>query len=205
MSALYVVAFLAICDDRDSIHSLRATLKYAARRGLRTVSARELPASNYQTIRRHDARRRIVNHTQRREEVIMTINLKKYGPAHKWLKLEDLLDKPPMRERVGHVRVEDGKYGERVVLVFEPSGKMLSLNQTSTGNLLRDFGETDDSWVGKLVEIYAGEVETKSGRTDAILVRGVTDVPTDTAIVAKAAKAAKAKSSKAEMDDEIPF
>ena len=63
-----------------------------------------------------------------------------------------------MRQRIGLVKVEDGKFGERVVLVFEPSGQMLSLNKTSVGNLLRDFGDNDDDWLGKLVEIYAGEV-----------------------------------------------
>jgi hypothetical protein len=92
-----------------------------------------------------------------------------------------------------------------VVLIFEPSGKMLSLNKTSVGNLLRDLGEKDDDWVGKLVEIFAGEVDGPQGPTDAILVCGVTDVPVDAAIAAKAAKAVKAKPKSSEMDDEIPF
>jgi hypothetical protein len=185
---------------------LRAILKHARRRGLIAVEVREL-LTNKQTIRRHDARRRLVNHTQRRNtEVIMTLNLKKYGPINKWPKLEDFHGKPPRQERIGCVRVENGKYGERVVVVFEPSGQMLSLNQTSVGNLLRDLGPTDDDWAGRLVEICAGEVETKSGPTDAILVRGVTDVPVDAAVAAKATMAAK-KSSKSsdDMDDAIPF
>jgi hypothetical protein len=201
MSATYALTLRATNSDRDSIHALRAVLKLAKRRGLLAVEVRELPSINTQTISRHDAKRQIVTITQRRnEKTTMTINLRKYGPTNKWLRLEDFHGRPPRQERVGLVKVENGKYGERVVLVLEPSGQMLSLNQTSTGNLLRDLGSTDDEWIGKLVEIYAGEVETKSGRTDAILVRGVTDAPVDAAI---AANATKVKSS--DMDDEIPF
>ena len=32
------------------------------------------------------------------------------------------------------VKIENGKFGERIVLVLEPSGQMLSLNKTSVGN-----------------------------------------------------------------------
>lgn len=118
---LYAVMFRSTASERDSIHALRAILKHAKRRGLLAVDMRELPSTNNQTIRRRDARRRTVNLTQRRNEVIMSINLRKYGPANKWLKLEDLHGKPPLRERIGDVKVEDGKFGERVVLAFEPS------------------------------------------------------------------------------------
>jgi hypothetical protein len=196
----FVVTLLP-APDRDGIRDLRFLLKIAKRRfHLRALDVRE------QTIRRRDARRRTVKQTQRRNEVLtMTINLKKYGPAHKWLKLEDFHGKPPRRERIGLVKPDtSGKYGERLVLTFEPSGQKLSLNKTSVGNLLRDFGENDDDWVGKLVEISAGEVDGPQGTTDAIVVHGVTDVPVDAAIAAKAAKA-KPKAGGGAMDDEIPF
>jgi hypothetical protein len=42
MSAVYIVTLLATNDERNSIHGLHATLKCAARRGLRTINAREL-------------------------------------------------------------------------------------------------------------------------------------------------------------------
>ena len=135
-----------------------------------------------------------------------TISLKKYGPINKWLKLEDLHGKPPRQERIGHVKEDTaGKFGARLVVTFEPSGQMLWLNKTSVGNLLRDFGEKDDDWLGKLVEIYAGEVDGPQGKTDAILVCGVTDVPADAAIAARAAKTTKKASKPSAMDDEIPF
>jgi hypothetical protein len=204
---LYAVLLQATTDDRASVHALRAVLKLAKRRGLLAVEVRELPSTDQQTIRRRDAQRRIANQMQRCNEVItMAINLKKYGPTKKWLNFEDLHDKPPIREHIGLVKVDtSGKFGERIVLTLVPSGQMLSLNKTSVGNLLRDFGESDDDWLGKPVEVYAGEVQTNNGPTDAILVRGVTDAPTDTAIATKAVKAAKAKTKSSDMDDEISF
>jgi hypothetical protein len=190
---------LRVAPGRDGIRDLRCLLKFAGRHlHMCALSVRE------ESVRRRDARRRIAKQTQRRNEVVTMTNLRKYAGS-RYLKLEDLLDKPPLRERIGLVKIEDGKYGERVVLIFEPSGHMLSLNKTSVGNLLRDFGEDDADWLGKLVEVYAGEVTTKDGTTDTILVCGVTDVPADTAITTKA-KATKTKAAKsADMDDEIPF
>jgi hypothetical protein len=131
-------------------------------------------------------------------------SLRKYGPAGKWLKLEDLHDKPPLRERIGLVKIENGKFGERVVLVLEPSGQMLSLNKTSVGNLLRDFGEDDSGWVHQLVEIYAGEVETQNGPADAVLVRAV-EGSTDAEPKPAPKASGGARRSSADMDDEIPF
>jgi hypothetical protein len=197
----YVVT-LVPARNRDGIRDLRALLKFAKRRlNMRAHAVRE------ESIRCRSAGRRIVDHTtQRREPTIMTISLKKYGPANKWLKLEDFHDKPPRQERIGLVREDTtGKFGARLVLTLEPSGQMLSLNKTSVGNLLRDFGENDDDWIGKLVEIFAGEVDGPQGTTDAILVRGVIDAPVDDAAEAKVkAKAAKARKA-SDMDDVIPF
>jgi hypothetical protein len=189
----FVVTLLP-APDRDGIKDLRFLLKIAKRHlHLRALDVRE------QTIRGRDARRRIANHSSVEKDITNMTSLKRYGPINKYLKLEDLHGKPPMRERIGLVKPESGKFGERLVLTFEPSGQMLSLNKTSVGNLLRDFGDDDSDWIGKLVEVYAGEVQTQNGPADAILVRAV-DAPADAAIAAKA-KAAKSKS----LDDEIPF
>jgi hypothetical protein len=185
---------------RDGVRDLRFLLKIAKRHlHLRALDVRE------QTIHRRDARRGLPTPRSVGEGKFQMVNLRKYGPTNKWLKLEDLHDKPPMRERIGLVKPDNGKFGERLVLTFEPSGQMLSLNKTSVGNLLRDFGEDDSNWVGQLVEVYAGEVETQNGPTDAVLVRGVTDVPADAAIAAKAAKATKAAKKSNDFDDTVPF
>jgi hypothetical protein len=209
---IYVVTLQSSDSERASIHSLRAVLKYARRRRLRILAIRE-----QQAILCRDARHGLSN--TRSVETVETItktvktkettmaNLRKYGPTNRFLKPENLLDKPPMRERIGLVEPDSkGKFGERLVVTFEPSGWKLSLNRTSVGNLLRDLGDDDSDWVGKLVEIFAGEVETQNGPTDAILVRVVPDAPVDATIAAKATKT-KAKTAKSSdiMDDEIDF
>jgi hypothetical protein len=124
-------------------------------------------------------------------------SLRKYASSGKYIKLDELLNKPPLREQIAFVKVEDGKFGERVVLVFE-SGRELSLNKTSVGNLMRDFGDEDNGWVGRSVEVYAGEVETKSGTMDAVLARAANASPADEAKPAKAGGGAS-------FDDDIPF
>jgi hypothetical protein len=199
----YVVTLLP-APDRDGIRDLRFVLKIVKRHlHLRALDVRE------QTICRRDARRRAVKQTQRRNGDIPMTNLRKYGPTNKWIKLGDVHGKPSIVERIGLVKIEKGKFGEQTVLVLEPSGRMVGLNVTSAGNLLRDFGENDDDWLGKLVEVYAGTVPTKSGDMDAALVRAAEE-SADAATVAKAVKAAKAKAkAKAggggDMDDQIPF
>jgi hypothetical protein len=52
MSATYILTLRAANNDRDSIHSLRAVLKFAKRRGLRVTDAREV-----HQIDEHSARR----------------------------------------------------------------------------------------------------------------------------------------------------
>lgn len=128
-------------------------------------------------------------------------NLRKYGPSNAWLKLEDVFGKPPIRERIGDVKEDTGKFGERLVITLAPSGRKLSLNRTSVGFLLRDLGDDDSVWVNQLVEVYAGTVETANGSTDTVLVRAV-EAPANAAV---AAKSEKAKAAKNDMDDEIPF
>jgi hypothetical protein len=190
---------------RDGIRDLRFLLKIAKRHlHLRAIDVRE-----HQTIHRRDARRGLCSSPSVEMKGRQMTNLRKFGPQNRYIKLDDLKDKPPLRERIGLVKVENGKFGERIVLVFEPSRKMVSLNVTSAGNLLRDFGGDDSDWVGRLVEIYAGTVKTKSGTMDAVLMQAIVDEPVDTAVAAKAVKAAKATAEKerkaSDMDDEIPF
>jgi hypothetical protein len=84
------------------------------------------------------------------------------------------------------------------VLFFE-SGAKLSLNATSVGALIRSVGDDFDTWTGHEVEVYAGEVDTKSGKADAVLVR-LLDVETPTPPPKPTAKA----TARADMDDEIP-
>jgi hypothetical protein len=185
----FVVTLLP-APDRDGIRDLRFLLKIAGRHlHLRALDVRE------RTIRGRDARQQIVSSPSVDKDTTNMTSLKRFGPTNRYLKLEDLHGKAPMRERIGLVKPESGKFGERLVVTFEPSGMKLSLNRTSTGNLLRDLGEDDSDWIGKLVEIFVGEVTTNNGTMDAVLVRAA-EVPAD---------AAGAKSKLSDMDDTIPF
>jgi hypothetical protein len=180
---------------RDGIRDLRFLLKIAKRHlHLRAIDVRE-------TIRDRDARRRIVSSPSVEEGHHNMTSLRKFGPTNRYLKLEDLHGKPPLRERIGLVKPETGKFGERLVVTFEPSGMKLSLNRTSTRNLLRDLGEDDSDWIGKLVEIFVGEVTTNNGTMDAVLVRAA-EVPVDAAGAVPTKKTAKPSDN---MDDTIPF
>jgi hypothetical protein len=191
----------------DEIKALRRALKYLLRAGLRCTSVRELPSNNNQTIRRRDARRRTVRSTSVPKETNIMVSARKYGFANRYIKLEDLHGGPPLRECIGLTQVNtSGKYGDRLELTFEPSGKKLSLNKSSVEALIEAFGEETNNWLGRFVEVYAGEIETKDGMQDAVLVRGVPDVPADAGIAAKAAKAAaKARKASNSFDDDVPY
>jgi hypothetical protein len=203
MRATYALVLQSNNSERDSIPGLRAVLKLAKRRGLRAVYVRELPSTDQQTIRRRDAQRRIANTTQRRNRRLKMANAMKYAGST-YIKLDDVHDKPPLRERISFVKEETGKFGDRLVAFFE-SGRKLSLNATSVGILCRDIDQDTDHWTGRNLEVFAGEVDTKSGRTDAVLVR-VLDGETPPADPPKAPpKKMSAGRAGRDMDDEIPF
>ena len=202
----YVVTFQPE-HGRDGIRDLRFLLKIAGRHlHLRAVDVRER-----QTADRRDARRRAVGSTSvvkkpNTKETSIMVSARKYGFTNRFYKLEELHGGPALRECIELVQVNTaGKYGDRLELIFEPSGKKLSLNKTSVEVLIEAFGEETDNWPGRFVEIYAGEIDTKDGTQDAILVRAAPDVPADPAVAAKAVKAAKAKKSSNDIDDTIPF
>ena len=131
-----------------------------------------------------------------------------------YYKLEDLHGQPPALERICFVVEEDGKYGKRLVATFE-SGKKLSLNATSVGNLIRDLGDETEEWNDHNVKVYAGEVAFQNGMADCILVEAIdVDKPVSRkALVERSpAKPVDLKSgggdirrASADMDDEIPF
>jgi hypothetical protein len=133
---------------------------------------------------------------KRREEIEMA-NARKYAGSP-FISLKDLKDKPPLLEKIAFVTEEiGGKFGDRLVATFE-SGKRLSLNATSVGNLI-DISQNFDDWTGCDVKIYAGEVSFKAGKADAVLVEPI-NKPAPTAAPPPAGK-----KSGGDMDDEIPF
>ena len=100
-------------------------------------------------------------------------------------------------------------------MTFE-SGKKLSLNKTSVGNLRRDIDDDYDHWAGHEVKVFAGQVEFQNRQTDCVIVEAVdVDRPipeSRKAVVERSpAKPVDLKSgggvrkASADMDDEIPF
>ena len=103
---------------------------------------------------------------------------------------------------------QKGKFGAKLVLFFE-SGRKLSLNGTSVGNLIRDIGQDYDDWTAHDVKVFAGEVDFKHGKADAVLVELIdTDTPPPTSSKTPPEPPKKPTSKAAagnDMDDEIPF
>jgi hypothetical protein len=60
-----------------------------------------------------------------------------------------------LREQIAVVNT--GKY-DKLNVVFE-SGDILSLNATNVKILQKAYGFDSDLWIGKEIELYAGEVE----------------------------------------------
>ena len=83
------------------------------------------------------------------------------GSGH--IKLEDVKAKPK-REVIAVVKEEDGNFGSRLVLVFE-SGRQLSLNKTSVGDLMNEIDDDWDNWIGRVVVIYAGQIKFQGAIT----------------------------------------
>jgi hypothetical protein len=101
-----------------------------------------------------------------------------------------------LREQIAVVNT--GKY-DKLNVVFE-SGDILSLNATNVKILQKAYGFDSDLWIGKEIELYAGEVEYQKKLQPSVLIRPISPP------VAAAEKAAAAKKlSSADFDDEIPY
>ena len=85
-----------------------------------------------------------------------------------FIKLDDVCD-GPLQQTIAAVK--DGHSKSRI-LVFQ-SGEALSLNATNNKILIRAYGPNSIDWIGKEVELYAGQVEFQSRPLDAVLVRPI--------------------------------
>jgi hypothetical protein len=104
-----------------------------------------------------------------------------------FIKLDDVRD-APIRGTIFGVE-EDEKYG-KPVLTFE-DGEKFSVNSTNNRILLRAYGKHDTDWIGKEIELYAGEVEFQQKMQPAVKVRPISP-PIKPA-------------EQADMNDDIPF
>jgi hypothetical protein len=107
------------------------------------------------------------------------MDMTKYSGVH-FIKLNDVLH-TPIRQTIVGVEVDE-RFG-KPVLTFE-SGEKFSVNSTNNRILLRACGKHSSDWIGKEIELYAGEVEFQNKMQPAVIVRPI---------------------SPAEMNDSIPF
>ncbi|MCA1469796.1 hypothetical protein I6F09_18040 [Bradyrhizobium sp. IC3195] len=88
------------------------------------------------------------------------------GPSY--IKYPDVVD-APRREKIR--AIEDGNFDSKV-LEFE-SGDLFSLNKTNARTLARAYGWESDNWIGKVVELYAGETTFEKQAQQSVLVRPI--------------------------------
>jgi hypothetical protein len=101
----------------------------------------------------------------------------------RFIKLNDVRD-APIRGIIAGIE-EDEKYG-RPVLTFE-NGEKFAVNATNNRILLRAYGKHDTDWIGKEIELYAGEVEFQKKMQPSVIVRPISPA------------------GQTEMSDPIPF
>lgn len=87
------------------------------------------------------------------------------GPSY--IKYPDVVD-APRQERI--VAIQEGSFG--LELVFG-SGDLLSLNKTNARTLARAYGWESDNWIGKTVELYAGETTFEKQTQQSVLIKPI--------------------------------
>jgi hypothetical protein len=120
------------------------------------------------------------------------VDMRKYS-GESFIKLNDVRD-GPLQETIAGVK--SGKY-DTANLVFE-SGSALSLNATNNSTLIRAYGPNSDDWIGKEVELFAGEVEFQNKPLDAVLVRPISPA-------LKPAERTKLPPGGDDLNEEIPY
>jgi hypothetical protein len=110
-----------------------------------------------------------------------------------FLKVDDVRAEP-LREIIASIKL--GKY-DKPDLHFE-SGDLLSLNATNNAVLIRAYGWDSDSWIGKEIELYVGEIEFQNKPIDAVLVKPISPA-------LKQNERTKPPTTHDPMNDEVPF
>ena len=103
--------------------------------------------------------------TKRREDMI---DMRKYSSGETYLTIADV------RDGALQMTIADAKEGqyEKPDLHFE-SGDILSLNATNRKILMRAYGLTSDTWIGKQIELVLGQTMFQGAPQDSIIVNPV--------------------------------
>jgi hypothetical protein len=119
------------------------------------------------------------------------MNMRKFA-ATEFIRLDNLQDGPREETIVGIV---EGKF-DKPDVIFE-SGAKIGLNKTNTLTLCKAYGDEEQAWIGKVVELFAGTIRYQGSDKEAVLVRPIS--PPIKKVVLEEAK------TPAVFDDEIPF
>ena len=94
--------------------------------------------------------------------------------------------------------MREGKF-DKPDLYLE-SGDVLSLNATNRKVLVRAYGVTSDTWIGKQIELVLGQTMFQGAPQDSIIVN-----PVSPPLTAAEKAAAAGEPARDKMDDDIPF
>jgi hypothetical protein len=98
--------------------------------------------------------------------------------------------------------IKNGKF-DKPDLVFE-TGDILSLNATNTKALSRAYGPNSKDWVGRIIEMFMGEVEFQGKMQPAVLVRPLSP-PIAVDKQSKLSPEETAAAANDDMNEQIPF
>jgi hypothetical protein len=196
---IYQLTLAATGSDWNPIHALRATLKFAARRGLRALATRELPSPETPARSRRSA-----DGWQAKQRLkAKAMDMRKFRKA-KFLKVEDC--RQPQQMRIAGVTV--GQFDKPDV--FFENGDRLGLSATNVDVLTDAYGWESDGWIGHVVELYVDKGTFKGDPVDMVMLRPISKVEGEETVPTPEKKAPNrppqlAKPVSTDMDDTIPF
>jgi len=108
-----------------------------------------------------------------------------------YIGVDDIVASGPRQAEI--VDIQIGNYG-RPDLYFK-DGSRLSLNVTNARTLGRAFGPDSKDSIGKTIELYIGELETREGKQNSVLIRPISPTGSE----------AKSQAVDQDLNDEAPF
>jgi hypothetical protein len=191
MEAVTFTVLFTTAPGTDGIHALRATLKFALRRGLRCVDARE-----HRTRVSRCSTAQAARTTRGRRESEAKMKMTKYAGAS-FVGLDDVQD-GPIRGTIA--AVDHGSF-DRPVITFS-NGMKFSCNKTNVGILIEEWGDESEDYLGEKLELYAGTTKFKGEDQPSVLVRPLPRAPGEKKVLPPKPKDS---GTGGDMDDEIPF
>jgi len=169
------VTYYTVTVRGTGIHGFRRWLKAGWRNyGLKVIDAYEHVATKVSRKVSRCSMAQAVRRTQGRQKgkkKDIPMKMTKYAGAS-FIGLDDVQG-GPIRGTIA--AVEHGSFDKPVITLA--SGAKCSLNKTSVGTLIEEWGEESDDWIGEKVEFYAGTIPFQGVDKDAVLARALPREP----------------------------